>query len=299
MRTCLFFLMALLLSACQTSRAPESTPSPPATQPITTVNGEQTAAALTARYNDTRADCGAPSKPAFLCTGVILRITTYSPNYDSWDPSPTSVRLGGQSFSFIRKDSKTSRLASNLNNGYILYPIFGAPPDKMDPDVLCIFPIDGWTNDRSGQRCGPYSDNNPTSKSCDLQNITTAQQWINLYTAQGQQNQKLCSFNVRDDRNQLAGPAFYAGVLAKSQGSPTDKRFTQHNELVLKTWAAGQGAVLPIQAFFYLNATGLVDAKKDKANFLAKTRISLPLIKITMPNSQSEEVRFEYVAGDN
>lgn len=299
MRRYLLVFAALLLSACQVNRAPESTVLPSANQSVITVNGEQTAAALTARYNDTRADCGGASVPAFLCSGVILRITRYSPDYDSWDPSPTSERLGGQSFSFVRKDSKASKLAWKLNNGFILYAIFGAPPGKMDPEVLCIFPVDGASDLRAEQRCGPYVDNNPTSKSCDLQGITTAQQWLTLYAAQSQQNQKLCSFNVRDDRNHLAGPAFYAGVLARSLGAPTDKRFTQHNELVLKTWATGQGAVLPIQAFFYLNAMGLADAKKDKARFLAKTNISLPLIKITLPTTQAEEVKFEYVAGDN
>lgn len=51
--------------------------------------------------------------------------------------------------------------------------------------------------------------------------------------------------------------------------------------------------------FLYLNAMGLADAKKDKARFLAKTNISLPLIKITLPTTQAEEVKFEYVAGDN
>ncbi|WDY59152.1 hypothetical protein [Pseudomonas sp. PSKL.D1] len=68
---------------------------------------------------------------------------------------------------------------------------------------------------------------------------------------------------------------------------------------MLKTWARGIGATLPLQAFFYLNATGLADAKKDKANFLAKTSINLPLIKVTMPASQAEDAKFEYIPGDN
>ncbi|WDY59151.1 hypothetical protein [Pseudomonas sp. PSKL.D1] len=175
--------VVLSLAACQIHREPSRPHVSSLPTAVITVDGPETAADLTARYADTRQDCGKPSTPAFLCSGVILRITTYSPDYDSWDPSDNSVRLGAQSFSYVRKDSKFSRLAWSLSNGYILYPIFSAPPDKMDPDVLCIFPIDGYTNDRTGERCGPYADNNATSRPCGIQSITTAQQWINLYNA--------------------------------------------------------------------------------------------------------------------
>ena len=40
--------------------------------------GEETASALTAFSKHTRADCGKPSAPAFLCSGVMLRDTNPS-----------------------------------------------------------------------------------------------------------------------------------------------------------------------------------------------------------------------------
>lgn len=250
-----------------------------------------------ARYNDTRQNCGSNSKPAFLCSGVIFRVTTFSTAYDSWDPSDRSITLKGVSFSYIRKDSKFSNTAWSGKNGLILYPIFGAPADKIDPEILCIYPIDAWSDSRDN-RCGTYP-GQPTSRPCELQNITTATQWINLFVAQGKDNRKLCAFNVRDDRNQLSGPAFYAGLIAKSSGNPGDIRFVEHNEFVLAPWAKGQAKVLPIQALFYTTAAGLVDAKKDRANFLGQTGITLPLIKITLPASQALDAKFEYIAGDN
>ena len=297
MKRLLWVSLVLFLTACQST--PDTTISGlPAEHPFRVVDGAETAAALNVRYGDTRQNCGKNSTPAFLCSGVIMRTTTYSTAYDSWDPSDRSVALGGQSFSYLRKDSKFSRAAWSLSNGYILYPIFDAPPDKMDPDVLCLFPVDGWTDERADQRCGIFT-GNPTSVSCERQNITTADQWVTHFNQQGKDTRKLCSFNVRDERNDLAGPAFYEALLAKSKGAPTDIRFTQHNELVLKTWARGIGATLPIQAFFYLDATGLGSAKKDKANFFAKTQIALPLIKLTMPTSQAADAKFEYIPGDN
>ncbi|MFQ6572825.1 hypothetical protein [Pseudomonas sp. UM16] len=297
MKSYLLLMFSVLLISCTTAREP--LPSPPATRPLlqATVDGPETATALTARYNDTKQNCGSASTPAFLCSGVIFRVTTYSTAYDSWDPSPTAIRLKGVSFSYLRKDSKFSRTPWDGQNGLILYPIFGAPKDKMDPDVLCSYPIDGWTDSRN-ERCGTYP-NQTTSRPCELQNISTAAQWTTLYTQQAGNNSRLCAFNVRDSRNHLSGPAFYASVLAKSNGNPTDKRFTGHNELVIAPWATGQAKVLPIQAFFYTTAVGLADAKKDRANFLTQTGTSLPLIKITLPTTQAQDARFEYIAGDN
>jgi len=293
MRMGLCLLLSFLLVACQTAEGPLER------YGSAIYSGQSVAEKLNARYADTRGNCGSLSKPAFLCSGVILRITTYSPDYDSWDPSPNSIELGGQSFSYLRKDSKFSRLAWHLGNGYILYSIFGAPADKLDPDVLCLFPIDGYSDNRSGERCGIYSDNNASSRPCEDQDITTAEQWLSLYSAQNQSNSRLCSFNVRDDRNILAGPAFYSGLKARSMGAPSDKRFTQHNELVLKTWGSGLGKTLPIEAFFYTDAKGLESAIKDRRNFLGKTGIMLPLIKLNLPSTPAEDAAFEYVPGDD
>lgn len=290
--------LALLLSACSSQIQPSApVPAPPGS-PLTVVDGPATAEALTKRYSDTAQDCGGASRPAFLCNGVILRTTTYSPRYDSWDPSPTAERLGAVSFSYLRQDSKFARMPWGGENGMLLYPIFASPPDKIDIDVLCSYPIDGWTDNRVGNRCGQYG-SNPTSVSCELQNITSAAQWTTLYTQQGGDNTKICAFNVRDSQNQLAGPAFYQSLLAKSSGNPTDKRFTEHNELVHGLWQQDIPAQLPIQAFFYTTAAGLKDAWQDRLNFRYKANIDLPLIKITLPSSTAEQARFEYIAADN
>ncbi|WP_191833244.1 hypothetical protein [Pseudomonas fluorescens] len=297
----LLLMFSMLLASCVTVQPP---PPPPPTAPSTSpslqtvVDGPATAAALTARYNDTQQNCrGSASMPAFLCSGVILRVTTFSTAYDAWDPSPTAIAKKGVSFSYLRQDSKFQRMPWNGTNGFILYPIFAAPPDKIDPDVLCNYPIDGWSDNRD-ERCGTYP-NFPTSRSCELQNITTYTQWVTLFTQQGKVNSRLCAFNVRDNRNQLAGPAFYASLRAKSDGAPGDVRFTQHNELVLAPWKAGQARVLPLQAFFYTTSAGLADAKRNRASFLIKAGISLPLIKITLPQTTAQNARFEYIPADN
>ncbi|WP_200627571.1 Ig-like domain-containing protein [Pseudomonas sp. LAM2023] len=290
--------LALLLSACSSQVQPPAPIPAPSGSPLTVVDGPATAEALTKRYSDIAQDCGSASRPAFLCNGVILRTTTYSPRYDAWNPSPTAVRLGAVSFSYLRQDSKFARMPWGGENGMVLYPIFASPPDKIDIAVLCSYPIDGWTDGRVGNRCGQYG-SNPTSVSCELQGITSAAQWTSLYTQQGGDNTKICAFNVRDGQNYLAGPAFYQSLLAKSSGNPTDKRFTEHNELVHGLWEQNIPAQLPIQAFFYTTPAGLKDAWQDRLTFRHKANIDLPLIKITLPTSTAEQARFDYIAADN
>ena len=107
-----------------------------------------TARALANRYQDTRENCGKASSPAFLCNGVIFRATIPSDDYNSWDPSPASVKSGGTSFSYLRKDAKFSRLVRYENNGYVLFPIQELPTGKSAYNVLCSFPMDGGTDSR-------------------------------------------------------------------------------------------------------------------------------------------------------
>ncbi|MNJ29850.1 hypothetical protein D3C77_244320 [compost metagenome] len=298
MRKYLLLMLSVFLASCTTTPEPPPPTAPPASRSVLTIiDGPATAAALNTRYQDTRQNCGSASTPAFLCSGVILRVTTHSPDYDSWDASDTAIEKKGVSFSYLRKDSKFSRMPWGGQNGFILYPIFGAPPDKMDPDVLCSYPIDGHTDARD-EKCGSFAIN-PTSRPCELQGITTAAQWLTLYQQQGGSNRHLCAFNVRDNRDTLAGPAFYASLIARSQGAPVDQRFTQHNELVLGVWAPGQAKILPLQGFFYTTPAGLADAKKDRASFEEKTNIKLPLIKVTLPANQTQEALFAYIESDN
>lgn len=284
--------LALMLAACT-----QLQPVPPV---HITVDGPTTAQALNARYADTRQNCGTPSIPAFLCSGVVLRATSYSTAYDPWDASPTAQARDGVSFSYLRKDSKFGQLVFSQTNGFIFYPIFDMPPDKVKLEIFCSFVIDGWTNNRPDHGCGAHP-GYPVSQLCHLSNILTAADWQNHYRAVGGVSQSLCGFNVRDSANDHGGPSFYQSLLAKSTGSLASTLFFQQNEIIIKSWTDDTDGRLPIQAFFYLNnsATGLAEAKDIKRRFLAKTGIDLPLIQVTLPQTASADARFDYVAADN
>ena len=292
MKTLTLLLVALTLTACtQTQIKPyQHTP----------VDGAATAQALNARYIDDRQNCGNTSIPSFLCSGVILRATTYSTSYDPWDASPAAQQKDGVSFSYLRKDAKFARLAYALTNGFIFYPIFDIPPDKIKLEVFCAFVIDGWTNDRPDHGCGAtpgYAVSKPSHES----GILTASDWQNHYRDVGGVSQRLCGFNVRDSANDHAGPSFYQALQAKSTGSLAETLFTQQNEIVIKSWTDDVDGGLPIQAFFYLkdSASGLAEAQDIKRRFLAKTGIDVPLIRLTLPSLSSQDAHFDYISDDN
>jgi hypothetical protein len=142
-----------------------------------------TAKALTSQYNDTRSQCSSSTSPAFLCNGVIFRATVPSNDYNSWDPSPASVKSGGTSFSYIRKDAKFSRLVRYENNGYILFPVLNMPKDKSTYNVLCSFPMDGGTDSRIDKGCGtsPVATDSGKGAECYSQKVVTGQQWADFY----------------------------------------------------------------------------------------------------------------------
>jgi hypothetical protein len=138
-------------------------------------------------------------------------------------------------------------LAYGYNNGYIL-TAYSFAEGKLLPEVLCIFPVDAGTGSRTDRGCGDQP-GSQGSGPCHLQGITTAAQWWAHFKSQSYRYGSQCGFDVRDDRNNNAGPAFVAGLEAMSlMGS---QAFAENNELVLAVWGSGLGKTLPLEAFFY------------------------------------------------
>ncbi|WP_283184362.1 hypothetical protein [Pseudomonas svalbardensis] len=133
--------------------------------------------------------------------------------------------------------------------------------------------------------------------------MTTAAQAVGVWNTPGGGNPNLrqCGFDVTDDRNTLAGPAFYQSVLAKPMLGTTG--FNEHNEIIIRTWHAGRANTLPIMAFFFIaggNNQGLPDAQYNQRDFYNSTnpKIVVPIIRLTPPSSAAGTATFTYVAAD-
>ncbi|MCG6578003.1 hypothetical protein EGM97_25295 [Pseudomonas sp. AF32] len=266
-------------------------------------SGEETARNLTAAYQNTAADCGAPTTPAFLCSGVILRITKTSDNYDPWDHSDFSKKTDAVSFSYLRADAKFVRVPWYGGNGLIFYPYLNAPPDKSRPEIICYFPLDGATFYRDA--AGQYGCRDsivpprvfPDSIPCREQSIVTAEQWVAHYqTATPYKTAHSCAFMVTNSLDAEAVQAFNQAIRVRSL-IPTEA-LADHNELRIKAWPENQPGTLPIQAFFYIGP-GLENAQIDQRKYYERTGgIVVPIISLTLPTTASEDATFVYNAAD-
>ncbi|MGL6243276.1 halovibrin HvnC [Pseudomonas sp.] len=268
------------------------------------MTGQEVANLLTTLYNRVDPNCNnSPTAPAFLCSGVVLRVTDKKPGetHHVWNPSPTSVKNGGISFSYFRVDSKYGRLAWGKNNGFMLYPIFGAPWDKVDLDFLCSFPIDGWTWNRTTP-CGPHASFPSQSQRCRSAGVTTAEQWKAVWdSSPTNQHIRQCGFDVSEATGKPAANAFYQSVRAR--GMLGTAGFNEQNEIVIKTWPQNMQDTLPLMAFFFIaggDNAGLSEARGNQKDFYDSTtaKIWVPVIRLTPPSTISGNARFQYVASD-
>lgn len=289
-----FFVVAI--TSCATVDR-GTTPFPPQQTPVIQEDlGQQVARHLTERYTDVRANCGTDSQPAFLCSGVTIRGTSSNPTYHVWNNSPASIEKGGVSFSYLRADSKFGKLALGYTNGFIFNAYFYAD-NQLHPEVLCFFPIDGATVNRSDKGCGPYT-GFAGSGPCHLQGVNTAAQFWTHYNAHSSDRRFYqCGFDVRNDRNALAGPAFAAGVGAmKLMGAES---FATQNEFIMAAWADGLGKTLPLEAFFYLSGTnGLAVAQNNQRDLKRTDGRLIPIISVRLPGNTTDPATFYYLPAD-
>ncbi|KHA70414.1 halovibrin HvnC [Pseudomonas chlororaphis] len=288
------------------------TTTPPLNQPVSSSNansaltGPQVVEWLNTLYNSKFQNCHeSANQPAFLCSGIIFRVTDKRPGetHHVWNPSPTSVKNGGVSFSYLRADSKYGRLAWGHGNGFMLYPIFGAPQDKVDLDVLCSFPIDGWTWNRTTP-CGHHASYPTTSQRCQSSGVSTAEQWKNVWdNSPNSHHIRQCGFDVSEATGKPAAVPFYQSVRARGMLSQNPTHFTEQNEVVVKTWPQNLQDTLPLMAFFFIAGggnAGLPEAQGNQQDFYNSTtrRIWVPVIRLFPPSTPTSEATFQYVESD-
>jgi hypothetical protein len=284
----IIFLVLLLISACVDHPIQPAAPSA-----ITTLaeSGPVVVAHLRERYNDLSTQCSVATRPAFLCSGIILRGTQYSTQYHSWNPNPAAASV---SFSYLRADSKFNHIY-NSKSGFIFRPWAYLQPGQIFPKILCFFPIDGATSGRDQSGCGQYRPIGAATRECQSQGITTAPQWLNHYNSTpGDGYGRQCGFSVRDELDAAATSAFNEGLKAHTSVYGA----IMYNELVVEKWAQDIGSILPVEAFFYLSTADKFTAQHDQKDFYSETGLAVPIILITLPANNTGTATFQFIPAD-
>jgi hypothetical protein len=247
--------------------------------------GPQVVQGLNARFQDT-APC--PGDQAdYQCNGVFIRVVDYSPAFRAWNPSPGAQKLGGVSFSYIRRDLKTVKLQENRTHGLILTEGKRWTAPLLPLEVLCAYPYDGGTATRTGNGCGENK-GYAGSGHCALRDITTVAQWRSSFT-------QYPPVEARYDHQCSFGPdkaGFGLSLQARENPEQENVRW-QQNEVVIKTWT--QNAYnLPLEAFFYTSAAGLEPARNIQRDFYRSTGRFVPVVRVTLSGPEV----FTYRASD-
>lgn len=219
--------------------------------------GRATAQALTLRYTSTASRCD--GRTSLFCNGVILRTTTFSPQFKVWNPSQRSVNSGSVSFSYLRADLGIKALAWNtLYQGLIVRELdAGAAPDLYPLKPLCMYATDAASWDRQESGCGAHRNYSQASVRCAAQGI------FDLATLKAHFQSIAGNDKHFNDRNQhqcsLAVDAVAFDISLKSREAMLNpEQYLHHNELLIETWPQNIPQLLPLEAFFY--QSGHLDA---------------------------------------
>lgn len=237
------------------------------------VPGAQVVHGLNARYQNT-GPC--PGEEAdYQCNGVFIRVVDYSPAFRAWNPSPGAQKLGGVSFSYIRRDLKTLKLQENRTHGLILTEGNRWVAPLLPLEVLCAYPYDGGTATRAGNGCGENKGYAGSGR-CALRDITTVAQWRSRFTQYPPNEARYdhqCSFDA-----DKAG--FSLSLQARENPDQENVRWRQ-NEVVIGTWAQNVHN-LPVEAFFYTSTGGLEPARNIQRDFYKSTGRFVPVVRVAL-----------------
>jgi hypothetical protein len=246
-------------------------------------SGYEVAARLNARYADTAMACRG-NTAAYECNGVLIRTTDASPNFHAWNPSPGSIERNGVSFSYLRADVHLPRLAWAKNEGLIMKEL--AFPTAYPLTLRCSFPFDGATFYRSDS-CNGHSESPEKSKPCDEQGISGVDAVITHFYAQPSRYHG-CSLKGSQAE-------FAVSVEARSRLTAADQGV--HNEVIIANWPQDIPAQLPLEAFFYVAASGRPNAQFFQWDYFQQTGHFLPIVQVSW-NTSSSSYRFDYDPAD-
>ncbi|VVE70785.1 hypothetical protein PAN31117_03818 [Pandoraea anapnoica] len=205
--------------------------------PANALTGTDIAALVNARYNDTRSAC-AVNKPAYFCSGVVVRPLDGASAQAFWAPTPGETAALSMSFAYFRRDIDVGRLPYSA--GFILSDYLTAVGQHKSMEVRCAYPLDDPVTGGSGDygcNLGGGNSGAPDLNSCDALGVVNVADWINHFAASGWQ----CSFST------ASASKFYTALLAHKAYAAT----TRIPSLLIAPWTHDAPRSMPIQAIYF------------------------------------------------
>ncbi|MHC8386092.1 hypothetical protein [Pseudomonas sp. LB3P14] len=221
--------------------------------------GYQVAAKLNAQSIDKATTCRG-NTASFNCTGVLIRSTDVSTGFHSWNPSPSSVKGNGVSFTFIRDGALVTR--TYKPQGFIVRESFA--PSGKPLAVRCLYPFDAGTSG-SADICRTHGGQ------CEELGITTKELWIQHYAATPT---RTCAFNTDAQNFQLAT------TVRPDANDPLG-----WNELIIAAWTEDNPQQLPLEAITIITPShiagdGVAGARYIQRDYFQVTGRFVPIVRV-------------------
>lgn len=250
--------------------------------------GDETAIRLNARFDTTVASCdGTSIKPAYYCSGVLIRATDAVPTEDepdrhAWEPTTGAGTAQALSFSYLRKDVGSRILYGEQArpHGLIIREADANGSPGMFPiTVFCSFPHDAVTGARGLRGCAANSAYPVESRPCKEQGIDTVEAWRKHFA-------EVTTFPGQF-RHQCGFDADQAGFALSIASRVPDGmiEIMQHMELMVETWPAEKPQEVPLEAIFYtagkFETDGLAGARLIQRDYNLVTGKVVPIVRFT------------------
>lgn len=218
--------------------------------------GERVATWLNQRYADTQAQC-ADGSPSYNCNGVLIRATSASTGFRSWNPTDASNRRDGVSWTYLRADTGILRLASNAP-GLIFNRL--EIPFTHSVRMRCAYPANAGTNGVP----------NSCRASCLSQDITTVPAWQRSY---GRNPASSCAFSMEPTPS---AAQYQLNIDVRASAGA-------HNEIIIGAWPQNIPAQLPIEAIYYpTGSASLAGAQYIQWDYFRATQKRMPIVQVNL-----------------
>jgi len=217
--------------------------------------GYTVAARLNARYADISPNCP-DGNPPYYCSGVLVR-GTRAGDFHAWNPSDSSIKGNGVSFSWFRADQLISKTI--IGQGLVMAPM--SAPVAHPLTLRCIYPFNAGTSGAIDM-CTFRGLCTPTKN--------TLEKWVAAY-----RTTPTTSCAIDPD---VEGVKLNTAIR-------NDKRVVDPhgwNEWMIAAWPQDIGAKLPIEVFFHniLRAEGgLPEARFFQRDYLNTDSRYLPVLR--------------------
>lgn len=246
------------------------------------LTGAQVAQLLNTRYNAAAAAC-VGNRPAYFCSGVLVRGVAADHAGVFWAHSPDAIAQGAESFTWLRVDLSTA--AVEQKNGVVFTDAFTAVGQGKTLEVLCVYPfVAGAQGTRPDFGCGLPARllrQETDVSSCAALGIVDAEQWLAHFRQQDFQPNLQCSLSTQD-------PAQFKASLEAHERIDADWS-SKPNELMIRNWDSQSPKLIPIEALFYdsTQAGALLGAQLDQRDYFDATGDWLPILRMDLSDSQT------------